>query len=68
MIAMNDNDENDSTSPPKLRAFAKKDIDAAMDLLEDIEGEEAKAFFSSSAGQMPRILGEAQQRADGDET
>ena len=50
---MNDNDENDSTSSPKLRAFAKKDIDAALNLLENLEGEEAVAFFSSSAGQMP---------------
>ena len=56
---MNDNEENDSTSSVKVRAFAKKDIEAAHEKLENIEDEESLAFFSGSAGLMPRILGEA---------
>jgi hypothetical protein len=63
---MNDNQENDSTSSSKLRAFTKKEIEATHDKLENLEDEESLAFFSGSAGLMPRILGDAQQRADDD--
>jgi hypothetical protein len=63
---MNDNEENDSTSSSKLKAWAKKDIAAAHDKLETLHDEESLAFFSNTACLMPRILGEAQQRSDDD--